>query len=82
MGFKWVSRKKDAMLIAAKSRCEVDRRKSMLRKELKMEAEDMSKVSDASAIGCLMYAIVCTKLNLAYAMSTINRYMANPCKEH
>ena len=27
MGFKWVSREKDVMLIAAKSRCEVDRRK-------------------------------------------------------
>ena len=54
----------------------------MLHKEFDMKLEDMSKVSNASAIGCLMYAIVCTKLNLAYAMSTISRYMANPCKEH
>ena len=82
MGFKWVSRKKDAILIAAKSRCEVDRRKSMLRKELKMEAEDMSKVLDASAIGCLMYEMVCTKLVLAHVVSTISRYMTNLGKEH
>ena len=54
----------------------------MLCKEFDIKLEDMSKVLDASAIGCLMYAMVCTKLNLAYAVSTINRYMANPCKEH
>ena len=29
------------------------------------EAEDMSKVSYASAIRCLMYAMVCTRLDLA-----------------
>ena len=30
MGCKWMSRKKDDMLIAAKSMCEVDRRNFML----------------------------------------------------
>ena len=54
----------------------------MLGKEFDMKLEDMSKVSDASAIGRLMYAIVCTKLNLAYVVSTTSRYMVNPCKEH
>ena len=54
----------------------------MLCKEFDIKLEDMSKVLDASAIGCLMYVIVCTKLNLVYAVSTISRYMANSCKEH
>ena len=54
----------------------------MLCKEFDMKLEDMSKVSNASAIGCLMYAMVCTKLDLAYVVSIISRYTVNPCKEH
>lgn len=42
----------------------------------------MLKVLDASAIGYLMYAMVCTKLDLAFAVSNINRYMVNPNIEH
>ena len=42
----------------------------------------MSKVLYASAVGCLMYAIVCTKPDLAHVVSTISRYMANPRREH
>ena len=53
---------------------------SLLCKELKMEAEDMSKVLDASAIGCLMYEMVYTKLDLAHVVSTISRYMPNLVK--
>lgn len=66
----------------AKRNCEVDRLKSMLCKEFDMKLEDMLEVLDVSAVGCLMYTMVCTKLDLAYAVSTISRYMANPCKEH
>jgi hypothetical protein len=42
----------------------------------------MSKVLYASVVGCLMYAMVCTKPNLAHAVSTVSRYMANPGREH
>jgi hypothetical protein len=51
------------------------------------ETEDMSKVPYASAVGCLMYAMVCTRPDLAHAVSTVSKYMAskymaNPGKQH
>ena len=46
------------------------------------EIENMSKVPYASVVGCLMYAMVCTRPDLAHAVSTISRYMANPGREH
>uniref|UniRef100_A0A2N9J7Q6 Reverse transcriptase Ty1/copia-type domain-containing protein n=1 Tax=Fagus sylvatica TaxID=28930 RepID=A0A2N9J7Q6_FAGSY len=46
------------------------------------EIENMSKVPYASAVGCLMYAMVCTRPDLAHAVSTVSRYMANPEREH
>uniref|UniRef100_A0A2N9J916 CCHC-type domain-containing protein n=1 Tax=Fagus sylvatica TaxID=28930 RepID=A0A2N9J916_FAGSY len=46
------------------------------------EIENMSKVPYASAVGCLMYAMVCTRPDLAHAVSTVSRYMANPGREH
>ena len=46
------------------------------------EIKDMSKVPYASAVGCLMYAMVCTRPDLAHAVSTISKYMANPGREH
>ena len=46
------------------------------------EIENLSKVPYASAVGCLMYAIVCTKPDLAHAVSTVSKYMANPGRKH
>jgi hypothetical protein len=46
------------------------------------ETEDMSKVPYASAVGCLMYAMVCTRPDLAHAVSVVSKYMANPGKQH
>jgi hypothetical protein len=46
------------------------------------ETEDMSKVPYASAVGCLMYAMVCTRPDLAHAVSVVSKYMANPGKRH
>jgi hypothetical protein len=46
------------------------------------ESEDMSKVLYTSAVGCLMYAMVCTRLDLAHAVSVVSKYMANPGKQH
>jgi len=37
----------------------------------------MSRVPYASAMGSLMYAIVCTRLDLAYAVTTISQFMSN-----
>ena len=46
------------------------------------EIENMSKIPYASAVGCLMYVMVCTRPDLAHAVSTVSRYMANPGREH
>lgn len=46
------------------------------------EEEYMSRVPYASAVGSLMYATVCTRPDLAFAVSVISRYMVNPGKEH
>jgi hypothetical protein len=36
----------------------------------------------ASAVGSLMYAMVCTRPNIAHAMGVLSRYMSKPGKEH
>ena len=42
----------------------------------------MSRVSYASAVGILMYAMVCTIPNIAHAMGVLSRYMSKLGKEH
>eukprot|EP00253_Pinus_taeda_P028155 PITA_28155 len=42
----------------------------------------MSKVPYASAVESLMYAMVCTRPNIAHAVGVVRRYMNNPGKEH
>jgi len=42
----------------------------------------MSKVPYASTIGSLMYAMVCTMLDIAHEVGVVSRYMNNPGKEH
>jgi len=37
--------------------------------------EEISRVPYASAMGSLMYAMVCTRPDLAYAISTVSRFM-------
>jgi len=42
----------------------------------------MSHVSYSSAVGSLMYAIVCTRLDLSHAVTVVSCYMHNPGKDH
>lgn len=42
----------------------------------------MSRVPYSSAVGSLMYAMVCTRPDLAYAVSVVSRFMGQPGKEH
>ncbi|PHT53974.1 hypothetical protein CQW23_08436 [Capsicum baccatum] len=42
----------------------------------------MSRVPYSSAFRSLMYAMVCSRPDLPYAISAARRYMANPSKEH
>ena len=46
------------------------------------EKEYMEHIPYASAVGSLMYAMVCTRPDLAHAVSVVSRYMADPGKEH
>jgi hypothetical protein len=46
------------------------------------EEEDMSRVSYASAVGSLMYEMVCTRLDIAHAVGVLSRYVSKPGKEH
>ena len=46
------------------------------------EREHMTLVPYASAVGSLMYAMVCTRPDIAHAVRVVNRYMVNLGKEH
>ena len=42
----------------------------------------MSKVPYASTIGSLMYAMVCTRPDIAHAVGVVSRFMSRPGKQH
>ena len=42
----------------------------------------MFKIPYSSAVGSLMYAMVCTRPDIAHAMGVVSRYLNNPRKEH
>jgi len=44
------------------------------------EEGEMSQVPYASAVGTLMYAMVCTRPDLAYEVSKVSQFMSNPGK--
>ena len=44
--------------------------------------DHMSKVPYASAIGSLMYAMVCTRSDIAHAVRVVSRFMSRPGKQH
>ena len=46
------------------------------------ERDHIALVPYASAVGSLMYAMVCTRPDIAHALGVVSRYMANPRKEH
>ncbi|GJS02338.1 retrovirus-related pol polyprotein from transposon TNT 1-94 [Tanacetum coccineum] len=46
------------------------------------DVERMSKVPYANAVGSLMYLMVCTRPDIAYAVSIVSSYLANPGKNH
>ncbi|KAL9293532.1 putative RNA-directed DNA polymerase [Arabidopsis thaliana] len=46
------------------------------------DKEYMSRVPYANVVGSLMYAMVCTRPDLAHAVSVVIRFMGQPGKEH
>ncbi|BBG92530.1 transposable element gene [Prunus dulcis] len=49
---------------------------------IRQEKDEISKVPYASAVGCLMYAIVCIRPDLAQVVSVVSRYMKNLGKQN
>ena len=46
------------------------------------EEEDMRRIPYASAIGNLMYAMLCTRPDICYAVGIVSRYQSNPGMGH
>ena len=44
------------------------------------EKDYMSRVPYANTLGCLMYAIVCTRPDFSHAVDVFSKYMENPRK--
>ena len=48
----------------------------------KEEKENMAKIPYSSVVGSLMYAMVCTRPDIAHAVGVVSRFLDNPGKEH
>ena len=46
------------------------------------EKAEMAKVPYSSAVGSIMYAMICTRPDIAYAVGMVSKYMSNPGKKH
>src|ERR1043165_8778811 len=46
------------------------------------EKANMARVPYASAVGSLMYAMVCTRPDIAHAVGVVSRFLSNPGREH
>ena len=44
--------------------------------------EDMRRIPYASAVGSLMYAMLCTRPDICYAVGIVSRYQSNPGMGH
>ena len=47
-----------------------------------LENESMKNIRYASAVDSLMYAQVCTRPNITYAVGVLGRYQSNPGIDH
>ncbi len=55
--------------------------KTKLKKNVNRD-DEMVKVPYQQAVGSLMYAMLCTRLDLAYLISVLSQHIANPSLEH
>ena len=46
------------------------------------ERSRMSAIPYASAVGSIMYAMICTRPDVSYALSVVSRYQADPGEIH
>ena len=47
-----------------------------------VEIAEMSRIPYASAVGSIMYAMTCTRPDVALSLSMVSRYQGNPGKAH
>ncbi|KAA0067886.1 gag/pol protein [Cucumis melo var. makuwa] len=50
--------------------------------KIPQEVEDMSNIPYASAVGSLMYAMLCTGPDICYSVGIVSRYQSNPGRDH
>ena len=55
---------------------------TMIKVQAQADQDYMSKVPYSSVVGSLMYAMVCTRPDLAYVVSMVSRFLNQPQKEH
>ena len=46
------------------------------------KTEKKSRVPYASVVGSLIYAIMCTRPDICYAVGLVSRYQSNPSQKH
>ena len=48
----------------------------------KKEKKDIVSTIYSLVVGSLMYAMVCTRLDIAHVVGVVSRFMVNPGKDH
>lgn len=61
---------------------EKEKLSALIKVQAQADQDYMSKVQYSSVVGSLMYAMVCTRLDLAYVVSMVSRFLNQPQKEH
>ena len=46
------------------------------------DRQQMTNIPYANVVGALMYAMICTRPDISYAVSMVSRYMHDPGKKH
>ena len=46
------------------------------------ERDNMNRISFGSAVGSIMYVMICTRPDVSYALSMCSRYQADPVEGH
>ena len=46
------------------------------------ERNRMSSIPYASAVGSIIYAMLCTRPDVAYALDIVSRFQADPIEDH
>ena len=52
------------------------------RPKIHVEIERIRGIPYASAVGSLMYAILCTRPDICFVVGMVSRYQSDPSKEH